>query len=484
MNAVVLKSNKALVLIGNSPAWTTGQDSGYLFSLVQNSTASITNERQNLKQIGQQSYAVNDILRAPEVSLSMDYYLNPYLNNEFLLGFEGQENIYEPALSNIKNKNNNFYFLFETDDTKNAFEEAKKLYNTDLCTDANGNQYFSNSFFHGKKLYQGVNDQNLQIYWRSDLGQWLVDDSDDNIGVSNQDTEYPWDVTVWGGNTEWWGGKIFNNTQQNFSGFDAMTFGNCYLNSYNVNFSLRQIPTVSVGFAADNVRFENLTGNLLSIPAINSASGNNSGSGNLNLTNVYQTISGQYITGDAELRTEFNPRVAVQHASSFSLQSLQVGGIGIAASDNPILQSFDLSLALDRVPLYGLGSNYPYGRKLQYPINGQAQISCLVSGLKSGNWQPILTRESGYEIEVSFSDFKKLTTGYYKIDGAKLDNISYSLAVNGILQFNASFSFQATDSSGFFIKRITSGFVAPETQSWEEITSLWQNLNLTWESYT
>ena len=399
MTAVVLKSNKALVLVGNSPAWTTGQDSGYLFSLVQNSTASITNERQNLKQIGQQNYAVNDIVRAPEVSLSMDYYLNPYLNNEFLLGFEGQENIYEPALSNIKNKNNNFYFLFETDDVKDAFEEAKKT------------------------------------------------------------------------------------SSLNFSGFDAMTFGNCHLNSYNVNFSLRQIPIVSIGFAADNVRFENLTGNLLSIPAINSVSGNNSGSGYLNLCNAYQTITGQYITGDIESRTEFNPRVAVQHASSFSLQSLQVGGIGIGASDNPILQSFDLSLALDRVPLYGLGSNYPYGRKLQYPINGQAQISCLVSGLKSGNWQSILTGESGYEFEIAFSDFNNFVTGFYKVDGAKLDSVSYALAVNGILQFNASFSFQVTDSSGFYVKRLTSGYVPPVSVGWESITSPWENLTFTWESY-
>jgi hypothetical protein len=399
MKAVVLKSNKALVLVGNSPAWTTGQDSGYLFSLVQNSTASITNERQNLKQIGQQNYAVNDIVRAPEVSLSMDYYLNPYLNNEFLLGFEGQENIYEPALSNIKNKNNNFYFLFETDDVKDAFEEAKKT------------------------------------------------------------------------------------SSLNFSGFDAMTFGNCHLNSYNVNFSLRQIPIVSIGFAADNVRFENLTGNLLSIPAINSVSGNNSGSGYLNLGNAYQTITGQYITGDIESRTEFNPRVAVQHASSFSLQSLQVGGIGIGASDNPILQSFDLSLALDRVPLYGLGSNYPYGRKLQYPINGQAQISCLVSGLKSGNWQSILTGESGYEFEIAFSDFNNFVTGFYKVDGAKLDSVSYALAVNGILQFNASFSFQVTDSSGFYVKRLTSGYVPPVSVGWESITSPWENLTFTWESY-
>ena len=120
---------------------------------------------------------------------------------------------------------------------------------------------------------------------------------------------------------------------------------------------------------------------------------------------------------------------------------------------------------------------------MQYPINGQAQISCLVSGLKSGNWQSILTGESGYEFEIAFSDFNNFVTGFYKVDGAKLDSVSYALAVNGILQFNASFSFQVTDSSGFYVKRLTSGYVPPVSVGWESITSPWENLTFTWESY-
>lgn len=394
MKRQVLKSNSSIVVIGDAPAWKTGQETGRILSLVQNCDFSISNDRQKIKQIGSQFYAVNDIVRAPEVSLNLTYYLTPYINNELLFGFNGDSSIYQAGLANLKSRNQNIYVLIDTEDYRD--------------------------------------------------------------GVSQ-----------------------FKTGATNFSGYNALTFGNCYVSKYSVSYALNSVPTVNVGLAASNVRFESLTGNVVSIPAINSVSGNNSGSGYLNLTGLYATLDSGYISGDLQGKSEYNAPVAISNASNFYLQDLQIGGVNLSSGYAPILQSFNLDIDLARTSLYGLGSNYVYDRKLEYPINGQAQISCLVSGISSGNFQSILTGESGYSLEVAFCDSKKLNTGFYKIENAKLDSINYSMQVNGTMQFDAAFSFEINDASGFAIKRLSSTYISTE---WQNISSLWQNLTVNWSA--
>ena len=111
MNRNILKSNSAFVAIGKSPAWTTGSDTGRLFSLVQNCDFSITNQRQKLKQIGSQNYSVNDVVRSPDIELSFDYYLNPYLSNELAMDFPLKTTANIGAFNNVKNTSNNFYIV-------------------------------------------------------------------------------------------------------------------------------------------------------------------------------------------------------------------------------------------------------------------------------------------------------------------------------------------------------------------------------------
>ena len=392
MNRQVLKSNSAFVAMGRYPAWKTGEEQANLFPLVQSCNFSITNDHQKIKQIGSQSYAVNNLVKAPEINLELSYYLNPYCSNEILAGFAAVNSYYQPCLQDLRGVDQNLYIIVNPDDAKDGF---------------------------------------------------------DNFKVA------PASV--------------------NFSGMQALTFGNCFLNNYSVAFALNSVPVVSVGFAASNVRFESITGGRISIPAINSISGNNSGSGSLNLSGLYASLIDGYISNNPEGRTEFNAPVATSNTSNFTLQNLQVGGVGLNASVNPILQSFNLSLDLARTNLYGLGSNYVYGRKLEYPVNGSANIECLVSGISSGEFQSILTNESGYSFEVAFCDTKKLATGFYQIQNAKLESVSYSMNINDTMSFNASFSFEANETGGFFMKRAISGL-----NIWSGITDLWQNITVNW----
>lgn len=396
MKKQLLKSNSSLVVMGDAPAWKTTQDFGRLMCLVQSCDFSIENDRQKTKQLGSQSYAINDITRAPQANLSMNYYLTPYMNNELLLGFYGSANVYEPALRDLKSRNQNAYIIVDTEENRDGFD-----------------------------LFRSSSPQT-----------------------------------------------------SNFSGFNALSFGNCYLNKYSVAFAVNTIPVVNVGLSSSNVRFESLTGSKISIPAINSVSGNSLNSGFFDLSGLYQTLTGGYIADDQFPTTEYNPPVTTANHSQFVLQDLQCGGVGLSAASKPILQSFNLDLDLARTDLYGLGSNYVYDRKLEFPANGQVQISCLVSGIDSGNFNSMLTGESNYSLEVSFADVAQSNTGFYKIEGAKLDNISYAMQVNGEMSFNASFSFQANETGGFFTKRR----LDLSTPIWGDIPDLWQSININWSS--
>ena len=394
MNRTILKSNSAFVAIGQSPSWTTGNDSGRLFSLVQNCNFSVTNERQKLKQIGSQNYAVNDLVRAPNIELSFDYYLSPYISNELAMNFQQKSAANIGAFVNMKSTNNNFYIVVDPEDSRDAFDQPKN--------------------------------------------------------------------------------PIITSTS--YSGFNVLSFGNCYLNKYSVNFNLNEIPKVSVGFEASNMKFDVLTGNSITIPAINSISGNSVNAGSLNLSGFYSSLTGSFITGVTNGKTEYNPPVVIPSYCTFSLENLQVGGVSLSTQSKPILQSLSLNFDLPRTPLYGLGSNYVYNRKVEYPINGSVNLSAQVSGFSSGFLSGMLYNESGYNFDILFSEPTKFATGFYSITNARLDNFNYSVAVNNILNFTAQFSVETNDSKGFYIDRIVKPTI------WSTISRLWNAINVNWQS--
>lgn len=223
------------------------------------------------------------------------------------------------------------------------------------------------------------------------------------------------------------------------------------------------------------MKFNNLNNNLdVSTPSINQ-NGSINTSGFFDLPSYYSGLISGYISGDLNNRTEFNPPVSLSNNSIFTLEDLQVGGVALSSGSQPILQSFGLSINFDRVDLYGLGSNYIFNRKLQYPINANITIESLVSGFNTGEINKLFTNESGYNFIVSCSDQQKYTTAKYKFENAKLENFNYSLTINNIMKFQASFNVEITDKKGFFINRKTI-----YADKWNDIYDLWNNLNIAW----
>jgi hypothetical protein len=339
---------------------------------------------------------------------------------------------------------------------------------------------YDSGIHNGKRAYS-KNYASQLIFWS--VGEyfvgsgWVVENTDDETFsyVLNEDTQYPWQVTgQWSGTNNSFGNKI--SRYANFSGFSAISFGNCYLNNYSLSFGLGSIPTVSTTYSCSNMKIDYLTGSRLTIPAINHQSGNANGAGVLDFGNVEAILFDNFIPNTISLNTTKLP-VASHQNSTFSLQNLQVGGVLLDSAANPILQNLNINLDFKRNDLYGLGSNYVYDRKLDLPINATVDIQALVSGVSSGFISGLINNQNGYNFDISFSNPTNIkATGFYKFKNAKLENFNYSMQVNEIMNFSASFSVDITSTGGFFISRSL-----PNLENWINTNSLWQETNITWQ---
>ena len=212
-----------------------------------------------------------------------------------------------------------------------------------------------------------------------------------------------------------------------FTGYQCASIGNCYLTDYSLSYSVGQLATVSVGFLGSNMQYEEVTGQILSSPAINLDSGNAEEVGHLTFDGIREFDQTPIIMNPAST------------GSSVTLQNFQVGGQ--ALSGNHALQSVDLNINIPRVASYGLGSDYVYNRKMQLPVRGTLNASSLVSGFSAGVLSGVLGSESDYDFDLVLegSGGKNIS---YKIEDAKLQSYSYAMDVNGTMSLDTSFSFE------------------------------------------
>lgn len=224
---------------------------------------------------------------------------------------------------------------------------------------------------------------------------------------------------------------------QDFDGNEAIAFGNCFPASYSLSYSVGSLPSVSTQYICSNVVFDKLTGTSMQSPAINLTGGNNDNVGR-----------SRFNFGINSTSTNFEkspPIVNPDNSNSdITLQNLQVGGQVI--SGEHLVQSVDMNVSLPRVSSYGLGNDYAYNRKRQFPANGTFSVSSLVSGLESGAMTGVLASDQNYQFDLQLEASGKLMI--YRIEDAKLTSYNYSMNVNGTMSYDASFDFEVTQSKG------------------------------------
>lgn len=231
--------------------------------------------------------------------------------------------------------------------------------------------------------------------------------------------------------------KLSFGSSLNLNGDEVIAFGNCFPSSYSLSYSVGNLPTVSTSYICSNAIFDNLTATSMQMPAINLTGGNNNGVGNC-LFEFGLDLSSAALEKKPPLVNPDNTN------SDVTLQNLQVGGQPI--SGKHLVQSVDMNVTVPRVSSYGLGNDYAYNRKRQFPANGSFSVSSLVSGLDSGGMTGVFISDQDYEFELKLEASGKQMI--YRIQDAKLDSYNYNMSVNGIMSYDAQFSFKITQSRG------------------------------------
>lgn len=129
MSRILLKSSNTAVIISDSPAFKTYDESGYLFAGVQEVSFGFSVERENLKQLGSQDSVDDTINRQPDVKLDIKYNFSPTYANEELLGINYNLD-YKPResiLTTLAGKSYNFYLYNHPDQEGEAISYIKEI---------------------------------------------------------------------------------------------------------------------------------------------------------------------------------------------------------------------------------------------------------------------------------------------------------------------------------------------------------------------
>lgn len=257
-----------------------------------------------------------------------------------------------------------------------------------------------------------------------------LDGKDRNFYIFNASNSFDDIIQFW---------DDYGNSSDEVSNIDMIKFGNCYITNYSLSFSVGQIPIVSTSYKCSNIEYCYVTGNDTQIPAINLTSGNNNNAGSLDLLNIDLTSTDDFF-GDFDRRS---PDVSIPSDVFVYLEDLQVGGVPLSGEPSSVT-SFSFNIPIDRVDLFGLGSDYPYERKTKYPLRSSLSVEMLVSGYKTGELYDMINKESLYDFKIAIkASGDSSPTGFYTdyfFNDLRLESCQHQMLVNGLASYSMNFS--------------------------------------------
>ena len=222
----------------------------------------------------------------------------------------------------------------------------------------------------------------------------------------------------------------------NSPNYGLLHFQNCYLNQYSFNVSLGNIPTVTQNYVADNMTFYT-SGSGINYTVLDLKSGTNQ-------------IQNQFV---------IVPRNLDYNQTGISGQNILLpGNANISFYTNNItgvlfytdtIQNLNFSLDFKRNPLRALNYKFPLSRPIQFPVNGNIDMSFIVKENLSGSFFNTLNSDSDYNIIVNFANNPKNVYPTRLIfSGCKFNNINYSSSIGSNKTANLAFSFDLDPDFG------------------------------------
>lgn len=260
------------------------------------------------------------------------------------------------------------------------------------------------------------------------------------------------------------------------NGVECLAFGNCHVTQYGLSLAVSSIPKTNFSFVASNMEMSIIADERIISPAINLATGTKD-------DGVFIDLGWNQVQASLnELAIDKMPILPTTEVKFFQgyVDNFGEPTATLTPLTDPYLQSLNISLSIEREAVYGFASNFPYSRKIKFPIQGRMELSCVMSALNTGqnNLTGLMQNEGGYIARLDFLDPQEMflsglsgaeisgfiatgvsgATGMFTdsrsllVTGAKLDSYSHEFPINGLSSANLSFSFQAYESGGLMAR--------------------------------
>jgi hypothetical protein len=247
------------------------------------------------------------------------------------------------------------------------------------------------------------------------------------------------------------------NNLTNYSGKDVIGVGNAFLTNYSISADVGSVPTAEVSFDCLNVVYQTYTGYVTGsgpsgpmitagtqIPSIKLTNGNKAtGSYLLNTDNFNTSL---YLTNQNLKPSALRPSDIV-----LQIQQPTLGGIRYTGSVEAYISSLQIDIPIQRKDLVGFGSNYPYDKRLIFPVVGTASFQGIFDKQVTGNLNALFDDENNYNLTFYFKDCEQNNQLRIDVLNAKVQSQSFDLSIGENMTFSSTFSFKVFETDGFRI---------------------------------
>jgi len=230
-------------------------------------------------------------------------------------------------------------------------------------------------------------------------------------------------------------------------GNDVFAVGNTFLTKYSISAEVGSVPAISTSFSCLNMTFQTYNGtgaNGSEVPAIN-------------LTNGIKSTEKYLLTGANMLPSNYlsnqTTRPYAIRPGDIVLQLPQtfMGGIRYSGDVPTTISSLQIDVPIERKDLLGFGSNYPYNKRIMYPLIGTVSFNGTFDEPVTGDFSNIFNNDTAYDLTFNLKNYDGATGLRVEILNARIDSQSFDLSIGDSMNFQSSFSFKIFETDGMRI---------------------------------
>ena len=230
----------------------------------------------------------------------------------------------------------------------------------------------------------------------------------------------------------------------NMVGNDIFSVGNNFLTNYSLKAQVGSVPTASVSFSCLNMTFQNYSGtgnNGSQLPAINLTNGVKS-------TETYMLTGASMITENYLTNQNLKPYAINPGDIELIMPQLIMGGIRYSGTIPASISSLSIDVPVERRDLLGFGSNYPYDKKIIFPIIGKLSFEGTFDEPVTGDFSNIFADENDYDFTFNLKKNDGTTGLRIEVLDARVESQNFNLSIGENLSFSSEFSFKITQTDG------------------------------------